>query len=114
MNTHKKEEESRKEKFTSLPHEISRFIYVRNLPHKVIPEELYDIFGRFGAVRQIRRGIANKNRGTAFVVYEDLIDAKKAVEKLKGNNVLGKYLICLYFNPKKERKMERGSDEYEK
>ena len=39
MNTDKKEEESRKEKFTSLPHEISRFIYVRNLPHKVTPEE---------------------------------------------------------------------------
>ena len=28
------------------------------------------------------------------------------VEKLKGINVLGKYLICLYFNPKKEKKRE--------
>ena len=98
--------ELKKEKIIRLPHEISRFIYVRNLPHKITPEELYDIFGRFGVVRQIRRGVLNKNKGTAFVVYEDLMDAKRAVEKLKGINVLGKYLICLYFNPKKEKKRE--------
>ena len=103
--------ENKKEKLIRLPHEISRFIYVRNLPHKITPEELYDIFGRFGVVRQIRRGISNKNKGTTFVVYEDLIDAKRAVEKLKGINVLGKYLICLYFNPKKEKKKEIDNDE---
>ena len=101
-----KRKEIKKEKLIRLPHEISRFIYVRNLPHKITPEELYDIFGRFGIVRQIRRGVLNKNKGTAFVVYEDLMDAKRAVEKLKGINVLGKYLICLYFNPKKEQKKE--------
>ena len=103
--------EIKKEKIIRLPHEISRFIYVRNLPHKITPEELYDIFGRFGVVRQIRRGVLNKNKGTAFVVYEDLLDAKRAVEKLKGINVLGKYLICLYFNPKKEKKKETEYDE---
>ena len=103
--------ENKKEKLIRLPHEIYRFIYVRNLPHKITPEELYDIFGRFGIVRQIRRGISNKNKGTAFVVYEDLIDAKRAVEKLKGINVLGKYLICLYFNPNKEKKKEIDIDE---
>ncbi len=112
MNVKNKvEDDNKKEKIIRLPHEISRFIYVRNLPHKITPEELYDIFGRFGAVRQIRRGISNKNRGTAFVVYEDLIDAKRAVEKLKGINVLGKYLICLYFNPRKEKKKEKENDE---
>ena len=115
MNNQKgTEEDIKKERVIRLPYEISRFIYVRNLPHKITPEELYDIFGRFGAVRQIRRGVANKNKGTAFVVYEDLIDAKRAVEKLKGINVLGKYLVCLYFNPKKERKKEKENDEDEK
>ena len=112
MNAQKgTENDTQKERIIRLPHEISRFIYVRNLPHKITPEELYDIFGRFGIVRQIRRGISNKNKGTAFVVYEDLIDAKRAVEKLKGINVLGKYLICLYFNPKKEKKKEMENEE---
>ena len=105
---------TKKEKVFRIPNDITRFIYVKNLPHKITPEELYDIFGRFGPVRQIRRGITNKNRGSAFVVYEDIIDAKKAVEKLKGINVLGKYLICLYFNPKKEKKKDRDNDEDDK
>ena len=115
MNNQKgNEEDIKKERIIRLPYEISRFVYVRNLPHKITPDELYDIFGRFGPVRQIRRGVSNTNRGTAFVVYEDLIDAKKAVEKLKGINVLGKYLVCLYFNPKKEKKKEKDNDDDEK
>jgi pre-mRNA branch site protein p14 len=69
-------------KFIKLPPEINRFIYVKNLPFKITPEELYDIFGKFGVVRQIRKGMTNRTRGTAFVVYEDIFDAKKAVDKL--------------------------------
>ena len=38
-----------------LPPEVKRVIFVRNLPYKITPDELYDIFGKFGAIRQIRR-----------------------------------------------------------
>ena len=89
-------------KFIKLPPEINRFIYVKNLPFKINPEELYDIFGKFGVVRQIRKGMTNRTRGTAFVVYEDIFDAKKAVDKLSGINVSGKYLLCLYYHPRKK------------
>ena len=89
-------------KFIKLPPEINRFIYVKNLPFKITPEELYDIFGKFGIVRQIRKGMTNRTRGTAFVVYEDIFDAKKAVDKLSGINVGGKYLLCLYYHPRKK------------
>ena len=89
-------------KFIKLPPEINRFIYVKNLPFKITPEELYDIFGKFGVVRQIRKGMTNRTRGTAFVVYEDIFDAKKAVDKLSGINVGGKYLLCLYYHPRKK------------
>ena len=89
-------------KFIKLPPEINRFIYVKNLPFKITPEELYDIFGKFGVVRQIRKGMTNRTRGTAFVVYEDIFDAKKAVDKLSGLNVGGKYLLCLYYHPRKK------------
>ena len=64
-------------KFIKLPPEINRFIYVKNLPFKITPEELYDIFGKFGVVRQIRKGMTNRTRGTAFVVYEDILMRKK-------------------------------------
>merc|ERR1712065_63460 len=81
--------------------EVNRILYVRNLPFKITPEEMYDIFGRYGAIKQIRMGNANDTRGTAFVVYEDIWDAKSACEHLSGFNVANRYLIVLYHQPKK-------------
>jgi hypothetical protein len=47
---------------------VNRILYVRNLPFKISSEELYDIFGKYGAVYQIRLGDKSKDtRGTAFV-----------------------------------------------
>ena len=77
--------------------EVSRALYVRNLPFKITAEEMYDIFGKYGAVRQIRLGDQKDTRGTAFVVYEDIFDAKNAVEHLSGFNVCGRYLVVLYY-----------------
>lgn len=37
-----------------LPPEVNRILYVRNLPFNITPEEMYKIFGDYGAVRQIR------------------------------------------------------------
>lgn len=79
-----------------LPPEVNRILYVRNLPFTMTAEELYGIFGKYGAVYQIRLGDRHKDtRGTAFVVYEDIYDAKTAVDHLSGFNVGGKFCICL-------------------
>ena len=80
-----------------LPPEVNRIIFVRNLPHKISPDELYDIFGKYGTIRQMRKGNTTKTKGTCFVVYEDIFHAKNAVDHLNGFNVAGKYLICLYY-----------------
>lgn len=37
-----------------LPPEVNRILFVRNLPFKISPEEMYDIFGKYGPIRQIR------------------------------------------------------------
>lgn len=144
-----------------LPPEVNRALYVRNLPFKITPEEMYDIFGKYGAIRQIRLGnaqvppptgpersrgaaalavplgptldagrpccfatpgphrahAANRparrssrrvraqdTRGTAFVVYEDIYDAKNAVDHLSGFNVCGRYLVVLYYQQTKMQK----------
>lgn len=84
-----------------LPPEVNRILYVRNLPYKISSEEIYDVFGRFGAIRQIRLGNTNETRGTAFVVYEDIFDAKNACEHLSGFNVAGRYLVVMYYHKKK-------------
>eukprot|EP01138_Halocafeteria_seosinensis_P007903 gb/GECG01008074.1/.p1 GENE.gb/GECG01008074.1/~~gb/GECG01008074.1/.p1 ORF type:complete len:136 (+),score=21.70 gb/GECG01008074.1/:1-408(+) len=82
-----------------LPPEVTRILFVRNLPFKISSEEMYEIFGQYGAIRQIRLGDPNnsKTRGTAFVVYEDVFDAKEALEHLNGFNVCGLYLNVLYY-----------------
>mmetsp|Transcript_46541 Transcript_46541/g.54388 ORF Transcript_46541/g.54388 Transcript_46541/m.54388 type:complete len:141 (-) Transcript_46541:597-1019(-) len=96
---------SRKVTNSRLPPEVNRILYVRNLPFKISAEELYDIFGKYGAVYQIRLGDKSKDtRGTAFVVYEDIYDAKAAVDHLSGFNVGGRYLVVLYYQPAKFQK----------
>ena len=39
---------------SKLAPEVSRILYVKHLPFKITTEELYDLFGRYGAIRQIR------------------------------------------------------------
>jgi pre-mRNA branch site protein p14 len=40
------------------------------------------------------------------VVYEDIYDAKAAVDHLSGFNVGGRYLVVLYYQPAKFEKRE--------
>jgi hypothetical protein len=41
------------------------------------------------------RGNAKDTRGTGFVVYEDILDAKNAVEHLTGFNVAGRHVFLI-------------------
>jgi len=92
-----------------LPPEVNRILYIRNLPYKITSEELYDIFGKYGAIRQVRLGVTAETRGTAYVVYEDIFDAKNACDHLSGFNVCNRYLIVLYYQANKMfQKMDKG------
>lgn len=51
------------------------------------------------------RGDKQDTRGTAFVVYEDIYDAKNAVDHLSGFNVCGRYLIVLYYQQARMQKV---------
>jgi pre-mRNA branch site protein p14 len=64
----------------------------------------------------IYSGTNKDTRGTAYVVYDDIFDAKKACEHLSGYNLLGRYLIVLYYQPDKvakKRELERQQKEIE-
>lgn len=87
-----------------LPPEVNRALYIRNLPFNISSEELYEIFGKYGPVRQIRLGSTKETRGTAYVVYEDIYDSKNACDHLSGFNVQNRYLIVLYYNPARQSK----------
>lgn len=110
-----------------LPPEVNRILYVRNLPYKITSDEMYDIFGKYGAIRQIRVGNTLETRGkdpaeleivynltqwfcyplgTAYVVYEDIWDAKNACDHLSGFNVCNRYLVVLYYQATKAFKQQ--------
>lgn len=90
-----------------------RMLYVRNLPFNISAEELYEIFGKYGAIRQIRLGNSKDTRGTAYVVYEDIFDAKNAQEHLSGFNVQNRYLIVLYHQAKRQTQKLSTKEEEE-
>mmetsp|Transcript_1065 Transcript_1065/g.2509 ORF Transcript_1065/g.2509 Transcript_1065/m.2509 type:complete len:131 (-) Transcript_1065:102-494(-) len=102
---------ARKASNSKLPPEVNRILFVRNLPFKITAEELYTIFGKYGAVYQIRLGDKDKDtKGTAFVIYEDIYDAKAAVDHLSGFNVGGRYLVVLYYQPAKFQKRAQAEE----
>lgn len=84
-----------------LPPEVNRILYVKNLPYNMKADELYDLFGRYGPIRQIRLGDQATTKGSAFVVYEDIYDARNALEKLQGFKVLDRFLVVQYFRQRK-------------
>ena len=55
--------------------------------------------------------LIQNHSGTAFVTYEDIYDAKSAVDHLSGFNVGGRYLVVLYYQP---AKFEKRADAEEK
>lgn len=86
--------------------EGSRILFVKNLPYKATGEDLYKIFGRYGRIRQIRLGNAKETKGSAFVVYHEVSEAKAALEALSGFNVENRYLTILYFHPSRKRTID--------
>ena len=64
---------------SKLPPGANRILFVKNLSYNTTGEDLYELFGRYGSIRQIRIGSEVKTRGTAFVVYEDVLDVRAPV-----------------------------------
>ena len=74
---------------------------MKNLSYNIDSPALFDLFSKFGPIRQIRAGNSTTTKGTAFVVYDDVQDAKQACDKLNGFNFMNRYLVVLYHQPEK-------------
>ncbi|KAG6842009.1 hypothetical protein C0991_003535 [Blastosporella zonata] len=87
---------------TKLPPGANRILFVKNLNYQITGEDLYDLFGRYGTIRQIRIGNEQKTKGTAFVVFDDVMDAKNALDHLNGFHLQERYIVVLYHMPAKQ------------
>ncbi len=64
---------------------------------------MYEIFGKYGAIRQIRLGDTSETRGNAYVVYEDIFDAQVAIKHTHGYSLEGRFLRVSYYKPPKKK-----------
>lgn len=77
-----------------------KFQYKKRLPQRNVKFSLSDpFFCLFCCV--LCSGNTPETRGTAFVVYEDIFDAKNACDHLSGFNVCNRYLVVLYYQSNK-------------
>jgi peptidyl-prolyl isomerase E (cyclophilin E) len=73
----------------------SKMLYVGGLDQSVTEEIVYAAFIPFGDIREVnlpKDFTENKNKGFAFVDYEDEEDATAAVENMHGSELQGKVL----------------------
>lgn len=61
---------------------------MKNLNYQITGEDLYDLFGRYGTIRQIRIGTEQKSKGTAFVVFDDVMDVSTYITSFIGNALM--------------------------
>lgn len=73
-------------------------VQVKNLPYSTSTAALYDLFGRYGSINQIRvPKTTGENAGTAIVIYNNMINAERALKELSGVNYNGRYLVSSLF-----------------
>ena len=80
-------------------------LYVGNLPYKATGEELTELFGRVGAVDNVRvmRDLATgRARGFAFVQMVSEEDAQKAITEFHQYQMEGRALVVNEARPKPE------------
>ncbi|CAG8650137.1 17416_t:CDS:2 [Acaulospora morrowiae] len=73
----------------------STTLYVGNLPYSFREQDVADMFERYGRLRKVTVQIdhhTGRNKGFAFVEFEDRRDAEDAFDKYNGTNVEGRRL----------------------
>jgi len=72
-------------------------VYVRNLEERVkidqLKDALLEIFSEYGDIIEVVAKTNLKAKGQAFVVFEDIESAKRAVQEINGFELLGKPMV---------------------
>jgi len=89
--------EDRPPKAEPTPQEIvSPKLYVGNLSYEAAESDLFDLFSKVGAVKNVEVAMdrhANRSKGFGFVEMEALETAKAAAEKLNRTDFMGRQIV---------------------
>jgi len=84
---------------------------VRNFPPSTNKQDLEDLFGSCGDIKNIYIGINKEKASYAFVSYFDFRDAEDAMDKYKGYEWEGRKL-CLDWDAGLENKRRKNKSSY--
>jgi RNA recognition motif-containing protein len=89
--------EDRPPKADAPPQEIvSPKLYVGNLAYEAAESDLFDLFSKVGAVKNVEVAMdrhANRSKGFGFVEMESLETAKEAAAKLNRTDFMGRQIV---------------------
>lgn len=95
--TERPRREDRPPKAESTPQEIvSPKLYVGNLAYEAAESDLFDLFSKVGAVKNVEVAMdrhANRSKGFGFVEMETLETAKEAAAKLNRTDFMGRQIV---------------------
>jgi RNA recognition motif-containing protein len=75
---------------------ISPKLYVGNLSYEAAESDLFDLFSKVGAVKNVEVAMdrhANRSKGFGFVEMETLETAKEAAAKLNRTDFMGRQIV---------------------
>ena len=75
---------------------VSPKLYVGNLAYEAAESDLFDLFSKVGAVKNVEVAVdrhANRSKGFGFVEMESLDSAKAAAEKLNRTDFMGRQIV---------------------
>jgi cold-inducible RNA-binding protein len=84
---------------------MNKNLYIGNLAHEVTEEDLRSNFSEVGkvvSVNIIKDKYSGLSKGFGFVEMENDKDAKEAIQKFNGGQLLGKSIVVNEAKPKKE------------
>jgi RNA recognition motif-containing protein len=80
-----------------VPQEIvSPKLYVGNLSYEAVESDLFDLFSKVGAVKNVEIAMdrrTNRSKGFGFVEMETLETAKESAAKLNRSNFMGREIV---------------------
>jgi len=95
--TERPRREDRPPKADPIPQEIvSPKLYVGNLAYEAAESDLFDLFSKVGAVKNVEVAMdrhANRSKGFGFVEMESLETAKDAAAKLNRTDFMGRQIV---------------------
>ena len=94
---------------------MNKNLYVGNLGYAVTEHDLRDLFGKVGTVKDARviyDRYTNRSRGFGFVEMATEAEAQEAINKLNGQELVGRQITVDEARPPRRERRTRGYDRW--